>query len=347
MIACGRVRNGVIVPDESARLAEGQEVAVLAVAPGPSPGPVPAWLERLLTKLERLRQADPEFLVHGASGHWYRLGPRLTPGWVAWLEAKYGIELPEQYRDYLLHAGNGGAGPHHGLQRFGYLADPSQAPVAFSTGAMIYTTHPSGLRRGHPEMYTPAGAPTDGFDVNYFDSMRMLADSAGILAEPFPFIEAKYSNSEVLERLGDERLALAGAGRWFVPGALDLCDYGCGIRQMLVLNGPRQGEVWTNDLANDAGFSLEAENFEAWYDRWLDEALQFCARSLNYRRLLSLFATSDPAEARAVEALLRARGIRCEVEGEPPRTVVVLVDKDGADEAQPLIAEFSEARKKS
>jgi hypothetical protein len=112
-----------------------------------------------------------------------------------------------------------------------------------------------------------------------------------------------------------------------------------------VLNGPRQGEVWTNDLANGAGFSREAESFEAWYDRWLDDALQFCARCLNYRRLISLFATNDPAEARAVESLLRARDIRCEVEGEPPRTVVVLVDRDRADEARPLIAEFVAGRR--
>ncbi len=112
----------------------------------------------------------------------------------------------------------------------------------------------------------------------------------------------------------------------------------CGASQMLVLSGRWAGSVWMQDLANDGGYSLAFETFEGWYDEWLGRALRSCERSLNSRRLLSLFATAGPAEPRVVEAMLRERGIRCEVEQTGP-TTVVLVDKDRADQARALIAE--------
>jgi|SRR5262245_33278966 len=306
---------------------------------------VPGWVERLLEKLDQLRQADPEFLVHGADTHWYRLGPRLTSTWLEWLETKYGINLPEQYRQFLMAAGNGGAGPHYGLQRFGYLDAPHQAPFSIGTGIMRQTVYLSGFRRDHEERYNPDGTPTDGFEESLYDSMRMLAGGSSILAQQFPFTAARYTNEQVIDVLFGNTSGGNEEARWRVPGALYVSSYGCGARQMLVLNGSWKGTIWMEDLANDGGLHLEAESFEAWYDRWLASALQFCARSLNYRRLLSMFATRDPAEARALAALLRTRGIECEVEGETSQTVIVLVKQDHAEAARRLIEEFSARQK--
>lgn len=306
---------------------------------------MPEWIERLLAKLDRLRHADPEFLVTGASSHWYRFGPTLTPTWLAWLEAKYGIDLPDQYRQFLLTVGNGGAGPNYGLQRFGYLDGPHQVPVSFGTGAMCQTVYPSGFRRRYEERYTPDGVPFDGFDENLYDSMRMLAGGSSILAEPFPFTEERHTNEHVEATLADSFARFGKQGRWWVPGALYVSIYGCGSIEMLVLNGRWKGTIWADSLANDGGFFLVAESFEEWYHLWMDQSLQFCARSLNYRRLLSLFATNDPAEARELEGLLRARAIRCEVEIRPSRTIIVLVNLDQADAARPLIADFVSRKK--
>src|SRR5207244_2899961 len=96
-------------------------------------------------------------------------------------------------------------------------------------------------------------------------------------------------------------------------------------------------------LANGERMYMVAESFEVWYDRWLDYGFHFCARSLNSRRLLSLFCTRDPEEARAVETSLRALGITCEVDSEHRPDVLVLVKKDQAEAARPLIEEL-EAR---
>ncbi|WP_020469468.1 SMI1/KNR4 family protein [Zavarzinella formosa] len=300
------------------------------------------WIERLLAKLERVRQTDHEFLGYGAWRHWYRFGPKLAPSLIAWLEAKYGIELPEQYRQFLIEVGNGGAGPYNGLQRFGYLDVPQRIPSSLGTGIRRHDTYPSGLKREWEERYMPDGSLTDGFEENFYDSIWMMAGGDTILAQPFPFIEPHNSNELAEELLSGSAGQVEGGAnmRWCVPGALYMAMYGCGATQMLVLNGLWKGSIWMQDLASDNGYYVVAKNFEEWYDQWLDSVLVFCARSLNYRRLLSMFATKDPAEAKDLETLLRANGITCETEGTPSRTMIVLVNQDQKEAARPLIEEF-------
>ncbi|MGK5443254.1 SMI1/KNR4 family protein [Micromonospora sp. URMC 105] len=53
--------------------------------------------------------------VFGAKAHRWTLESPLSPAELAELEAQLGIELPEEYRSFLLHAGRGGAGPAYGL----------------------------------------------------------------------------------------------------------------------------------------------------------------------------------------------------------------------------------------
>lgn len=38
---------------------------------------------------------------------------------------------------------------------------------------------------------------------------------------------------------------------WPIPGVLPLCDYGCGMTSLLVLNGESRGEVWMDDPSTD------------------------------------------------------------------------------------------------
>lgn len=71
----------------------------------------------LMRKLEVLREQG--WQAHkgtiGVSKHRFELNPCASEEVAAAFEAKHGIELPEDYRAFLLEMGNGGAGPYYGI----------------------------------------------------------------------------------------------------------------------------------------------------------------------------------------------------------------------------------------
>lgn len=48
-------------------------------------------------------------------GHQYKFNSCLNESDIASFEQKFGVKLPEEYRDFLLIVGNGGAGPDYGI----------------------------------------------------------------------------------------------------------------------------------------------------------------------------------------------------------------------------------------
>ncbi|WP_199199600.1 SMI1/KNR4 family protein [Amycolatopsis sp. CA-128772] len=70
-------------------------------------------------RLAGLAAADPGFERFGAREHEYRLGPPKPEAELEEFETRHGVTLPEDYRDFLLTAGEQGAGPYYGLYSLG------------------------------------------------------------------------------------------------------------------------------------------------------------------------------------------------------------------------------------
>ncbi|GGN45412.1 hypothetical protein GCM10011578_097310 [Streptomyces fuscichromogenes] len=197
-------------------------------------------------------------VVFGANGHHFRLEQVLSPKELAELEAQIGVRLPEEYRTFLLQVGAGGAGPAYGV---------------FSVQ----------LKDGRWQW---AG---DGAD---------LAD-ASRLAEPFPvagpdptIVEAllkRCPQEEDFDDIEDFDTAYeAWDGQWLevmwnpqrTVGGIALCHLGCARRQWLVVSGPEQGRIWSDDRVDEVDLAplLDADDqpvtFARWYLDWLDHAEQ-------------------------------------------------------------------------
>src|SRR5688500_19048437 len=70
-------------------------------------------IERILRKLDLMRRRGCK--PFGAEQHKLRLNPRLSDSAAAAFECEHRIELPADYRAFLLRGGNGGAGPSYGI----------------------------------------------------------------------------------------------------------------------------------------------------------------------------------------------------------------------------------------
>jgi hypothetical protein len=87
------------------------------------------------------------------------------------------------------------------------------------------------------------------------------------------------------------------AGAHLLDGTIALADDGCGGRALLVVRGPRAGEVWSDWTSGGGVVAPEAAGLFAWYARWLDRALLEWLEGA--APALALEGPSDPAELEA------------------------------------------------
>jgi uncharacterized protein (TIGR02996 family) len=88
-------------------------------------------IRRIKEKLEHLRVHGRRHEVFGAQAHQFLLRPCLKEAEIRSFEKKQCVELPEDYRDFLLRVGNGGAGPDNGLASLCVPDDDSRLSEPF------------------------------------------------------------------------------------------------------------------------------------------------------------------------------------------------------------------------
>ena len=75
---------------------------------------------RVHAVLERFRRHDARRLYGNSHYHQYRLGPPLDEATLVRFESAFGVQIPEDYRSFLKHVGDGGPGPGTGLHALSY-----------------------------------------------------------------------------------------------------------------------------------------------------------------------------------------------------------------------------------
>jgi hypothetical protein len=234
-------------------------------------------------RLTRIRKRDVQHLVFGSNGHRYRLRPTIDETTVVAFETRYGIQLPQDYRRFLLHVGNGGAGPFYGIL-------------------------------GLDELY------------------EVKEDYWGDLTKPFPYSDAWSGDRDLLQAIDvatqadDDRREQLTEQYWTEmthDGAIIICEYGCCLRYLLVINGDEHGHIWFDQTADLAGYApvginpnvpaeqyadwcvrnasaanLPRTTFGEWYNYWLDWADRFveCATSNICKSTGPRFGPSTPED---------------------------------------------------
>lgn len=212
-------------------------------------------INRILNKLEKLRQVDSERILFGADTHKYLLKPTLTNQQVKEFELENKVELPMEYVLFLTKIGDGGAGPFYGVNtlegsRIVYYADSKESnPIYFN------------LSKPFPH--------TDEWNV-----AEELEDYYDKIEDAF-----NQGNEELEQKLLDEKLELI-SGEEHDYGRLYISDFGCGIVISLIVSGAETGNMWTDNRTHDAGLYPADElgnkdriTFLNWYELWLDNSI--------------------------------------------------------------------------
>lgn len=191
-----------------------------------------------------LAAGDPKRARFGAAAHQYALRPVLTDLRIAELEAAAGVRLPDDYRDFLLEVGDGGAGPGYGLVPFDQAEQQALMEGVFA---------PHGIE---PLEVPKERAPSE----------------PGVASEPIPESATATGSgpttaSSSASSTTGQRVSL------LLPwhGVVLLSHLGCGYLAYLVLEGPHRGQVWM-DLGSNGPAARIAPHFIAFYTDWLSAA---------------------------------------------------------------------------
>lgn len=203
-------------------------------------------LETIKEKIEQLKKLDKELDIFGSDNHKYKIAPALSEEQILAYENKNGIRLPEDYRNYLLHVGNGGVGPFYGLYELG-----AQEGI-------------------EPNLTRPFPLGPDK-QLKLFDVYEEIDAQLSEMN-----IENEDEADKMYEKLYEEICGDINCGFVF------LCTEGCGMDSILIVNGEAYGTVWYFDFANEAGtFPLLSPEtgapmtFTDWYAVWLDSAINY------------------------------------------------------------------------
>ena len=200
-------------------------------------------LHRIQQKLAQAKEADKNLEVFGADTHQYHLNPPVSEAEVLAFEKKYGVQLPECYRAFMLTVGDAKAkksdfiaGPYYGLYAFGTSVD-----------SLLYEKIETYLK-------APCNLSPD-----------MTQEEWETLSDPL-------LPSEEEEEEEDDDKYFAERAKVF-GGLLPLGSQGCTYEHALVLNGKYAGRVVNVDLdLLQPKFAFET-NFLDWYERYLDEVI--------------------------------------------------------------------------
>ena len=199
-------------------------------------------LHRIQQKLSQAKAADKNLEVFGADAHQYHLNPPVSEAEVLAFEKKYGVQLPECYRAFMLTIGDAKvkksdfiAGPYFGLYAFGTSVD-----------SLLYE-----------KIETYLKAPCNLSPDMTQEEWETLSD---------PLLPSEEEEEEDDDKYFAERAKVFG-------GLLPLGSQGCTYEHALVLNGKYAGRVVNVDLdLAQPKFAFEA-NFLDWYERYLDEVI--------------------------------------------------------------------------
>ena len=220
-------------------------------------------LHRIQQKLFQAKAADKNLEVFGADAHQYHLNPPVSEAEVLAFEKKYGVQLPECYRAFMLTVGDAKAkksdfiaGPYFGLYAFGTSVD-----------SLLYEKIETYLK-------APCNLSPD-----------MTQEEWEKLSDPLLFSEEDEEEDD--DKYFAERAKVFG-------GLLPLGSQGCTYEHALVLNDKYAGRVVNVDLdLAQPKFAFET-NFLDWYERYLDEVIS--GQLLDDRPTWFGYHRGEPAE---------------------------------------------------
>jgi hypothetical protein len=183
---------------------------------------------------------SPTYKVFGATSHKYKFNPCLSENEIKRFEQKHIVDLPTDYRNFLLEIGNGGSGPAYGLLKI----TEWNIELDITKETFLSTPFPHSTRWNMERHF-------DMDDDNVYESQEFQ-----------DWEEEYYSNKHVT---GSIRICHYGCAIYYL-----LVVNGTEKGNIWVDDRANDEGIYPA-LSKKTGKQL---SFIEWYNEWLDESLQ-------------------------------------------------------------------------
>jgi SMI1 / KNR4 family (SUKH-1) len=203
-------------------------------------------IPKILKKLAAARSAPGLGTRFGVEKHHFRLRPPLPKSELLAFERHHNVVLPEDYRQFLLLASDGGAGPYYGLEPLSnwdeWFEEEAQLPGFLASSCPL----------------------VDGVslrDAWKAAQMRDARRAQGV-------VHVGATPSEAWEALLPRNWPEWG------KGTINICDQGCTYSARLIVSGEARGRiVYLDSQLWYPPYFVSDPNFIDWYERWLENTL--------------------------------------------------------------------------
>jgi hypothetical protein len=171
---------------------------------------------RIHSDLLRLRSAGAIREIFGANGHTFVVNATLSEAKISAFETQHRISLPNDYREFLLRIGNGGAGPYYGIFPLGKMDGTYDAKAWHENDGFVGV------------LSQPFSLTTDWNDLTGMPPDDLVDDEEGEYEKRIEEFEKQYWRASLMN------------------GAIPICHEGCALRIWLVVTG-EQGDSGVTD----------------------------------------------------------------------------------------------------
>jgi len=180
----------------------------------------------------------------------FSMNAPLSEAKVSAFEAQHRISLPDEYREFLLRIGNGGAGPYYGIFPLGKIDGSYDVkPWHENDGFVGVLSEPFALTTSWNDL---TGKPPDD----------LVDDDDGEYWKQMDEFEKRYWGTSLMN------------------GVVPICHEGCALRIWIVVTGDQAGRLWRDRRAEFRGLEplLTTDGapatFSRWYNEWLDRSIR-------------------------------------------------------------------------
>lgn len=196
------------------------------------------YFSNIIKEISELKHKDPNYIRFGALSHKYTFQDKLDEVEVISFEEKIEVRLPNDYREFIINIGNGGAGPCYGIQKVDLL-NPTDFRLTNNANLVL-------------------DKPFTHINDEWNEEWVMSFDW-----------ENDRPDDILLENYWDTK---------HISGAIPICHYGHGDAYLLIINGYDKGRIWFDGRGNYSGLFPELikgnkVTFSEWYLSWLTEIL--------------------------------------------------------------------------